>query len=288
MSDFNTKEMEIFDESFDIDPKDIEEHTGLNVYATVPQSEHQISLSKEIHARKRGQYLLADRFPNEPSVESLRSLRTSLQFAMLDAANNRVLLTGATAGVGKSFVSVNLAALMASGGKRVLLVDADMRKGYLNQYFGKDREPGLSDVLAGKLALEEVVHRDVVQGLDFIGTGTIPPNPAELMLNERMVKLLEGLSDRYDLLMIDTPPVLAVADAAILAERCGTVFLVTRFGKSSIGEISECAKQLGQVNVSVKGVIFNGLDPNAFRYGYGSKYGRYRYAYYGYSNSEKS
>lgn len=270
------------------DPKDIEEHTGLNVYATVPQSEHQLTFSKDIQARKRGHYLLADRFPNEPSVESLRSLRTSLQFAMLDAPNNRVLLTGATAGVGKSFVSVNLAALMASGGKRVLLVDADMRKGYLNQYFGKDREPGLSDVLAGKLTLEEVIHRDVVPGLDFIGTGTIPPNPAELMLKERMVRLLEELSARYDMLMIDTPPVLAVADAAILAERCGTVFLVTRFGKSSIGEISECAKQLGQVNVSVKGVIFNGLDPNAFRYGYGSKYGRYRYAYYGYAQGEKA
>ena len=108
------------------------------------------------------------------------------------------------------------------------------------------------------------------------------------MLNERMVRRLEELSARYDMLMVDTPPVLAVADAAILAERCGTVFLVTRFGKSSIGEISECAKQLAQVNVSVKGVIFNGLDPNAFRYGYGSKYGRYRYAYYGYSQSEKA
>lgn len=270
------------------DPQDIEQRTGLNVYATVPLSPAQGALTEKLRSRKRGQYLLANHYPNDPSIESLRSLRTALQFAMLDADNNRVLLTGPTPGVGKSFVSANLAAVMAIGGKRVLLIDADMRKGYLNQYFGKDRNPGLSDVLAGKLTSQEVIHTSGIDGLDFIGTGTIPPNPAELLLSERMVRLLDDFSERYDLVLIDTPPVLAVSDTPILAGRCGTIFLVTRFEKSTIGEISECAKQLGHANANVKGVIFNGLDPNAFRYGYGSRYGRYRYAYYGYASVEES
>ncbi|MEM5430277.1 polysaccharide biosynthesis tyrosine autokinase [Cupriavidus oxalaticus] len=265
------------------DPQDIEQHAGLTVYGTVPHSTQQFVLSEDIRSRKRGMHLLASLSPNEPSIESLRSLRTALQFAMLDAGNNRVLLTGPTPGVGKSFVSANLAAIMAAGGKRVLLLDADMRKGYLNQYFGKERAPGLSDVLAGNANMEDVIHQDLIDGLDFISTGTLPPNPAELLLNTRLVELLDSLDERYDLVMIDTPPVLAVADTAILAARCGTVFLVTRFEKSTIGEVAESAKQLSHANVDVSGVIFNGLDPRAFRYGYGSKYGRYRYAYYGYA-----
>lgn len=265
------------------DSQDIEQHTGLNVYATVPLSSAQVALTEDIRQRKRGKFLLADRFPNEPSIESLRSLRTALQFAMLDADNNRVLLTGPTPGVGKSFISANLSVVLATGGKRVLLIDADMRKGHLNQYFGKDRQHGLSAILVGKSTYDEVVHRNVFENLDFISTGGLPPNPAELLLNERMVTLLQEVSEHYDLVLIDTPPVLAVSDTAILAARCGTVFLVTRFEKTTIGEVVESTKQLRQSNADVNGVVFNGLDPNAYRYGYGSKYGRYRYAYYGYA-----
>lgn len=266
------------------DSQDIEQHSGLNVYATVPLSTQQGMLSEEIRLRKRGRFLLADRYPNDPSIESLRSLRTALQFAMLDADNNRVLLTGPTPGVGKSFVSANLALVMATGGKRVLLVDADLRKGYLNQYFGKERQRGLSDVLIGQVSFDEAVHRGVFENLDFLSTGVLPPNPAELLLNERMVSLLQEISEGYDLVLIDTPPVLAVSDTAILAARCGTVFLVTRFEKTTIGEVTESAKQLRQSNAEVNGVVFNGLDASAYRYGYGSKYGRYRYAYYGYTS----
>ncbi|MDT4807186.1 putative tyrosine-protein kinase in cps region [compost metagenome] len=172
---------------------------------------------------------------------------------------------------------------MASGGKRVLLIDADMRKGHLNQYFGKPRNNGLADVLIGKTSFDQAVHREVLENLDFLSTGSLPPNPAELLLNARMVKLLDELDHQYDLVLIDTPPVLAVSDTAILAARCGTVLLVTRFEKTTIGEVTESAKQLRQTNADVNGVVFNGLDPNAYRYGYGSKYGRYRYAYYGYA-----
>lgn len=265
------------------DPQDIESHTGLNVYGSVPLSVQQTSLSGAIQARRDGIHLLASHFPNEPSIESLRSLRTSIQFAMLDASNNRVLLTGPTPGVGKSFVSANLAAVLANGGKRVLLIDGDMRRGYLNQYFGKTRSPGLSDILVGRASADEAIHRNVVDRLDFLSMGTIPPNPAELLLNDRMSVMLDSLSSRYDIVLVDTPPVLAVADTAILAAQCGTVLLVTRFAKTTVGEVTECAKQLRQANAVVKGVVFNALDLNAFRYGYGSKYGRYRYAYYGYS-----
>lgn len=266
------------------DVHDIERHTGLNVYATVPLSRAQAECAQAIRTQKDGQHLLAQRYPNEVSVESLRSLRTAVQFAMLDAPNNRVLLTGPTPGVGKSFVSANLAAVMAAGGKRILLIDADLRKGYLNQYFGKGREPGLSDVIAGKVSIDDALHRNVVEGLDFLGTGTLPPNPSELLLNKKLISLLDRFSADYDVVLIDTPPVLAVSDAAIVAAICGAVFLVARFDQTSIREVAESAKHLQQSRVEVKGVIFNGLDLKTLRYGYGSKYGKYRYAYYSYSD----
>jgi len=263
------------------DPHEIERATGLNVYATVPLSPAQASLSEKTRRDRRGQQLLASHYPSDPSIESLRSVRTAMQFAMLDAGDNRVLVTGPTPGVGKSFVSANLAALMASAGKRVLLVDADLRKGHLNLQFGLECKPGLSDALANNLSSDKVIHREVLPGLDFVSCGTLPPNPTELLMSERAKRMFDDFKD-YDLVLIDSPPVLAASDTAVLSGYTGTVLLVTRFEKTSIGEVAESAATLRHANAQMRGVIFNALKPDEYRFGYGSRYGRYRYRDYGY------
>ncbi|RZF30050.1 polysaccharide biosynthesis tyrosine autokinase [Paraburkholderia sp. UYCP14C] len=266
------------------DAQEIEEQTGLNVYATVPLSQAKLArIGKASGAVEDDRFLLASEFPRDPSIESLRRLRTALHFAMRESesesGNNRVLLTGPTEQVGKSFLSANLAAVVAAGGKRVLLIDADLRKGHLEQYFGVDSKPGLADYLSSDVMSDSVIMRDVRPGLDFVPRGAIPENPAELLLSERMQQFLAKTGE-YDIVLIDTPPVLAVSDATALADSCGTVMLVTRFETTSIVEVVEAAKQLKQANAHVKGVIFNGIDTEAYRYSRGARAGLYRNASY--------
>ena len=262
------------------DPQEIEEQTGLNVYATVPLSQAKLAGTRKTSSlRSHDKFLLANEFPRDPSIESLRRLRTALHFAMLESGNNRVLLTGPTDRVGKSFLSANLAAVVSAAGRRVLLIDADFRKGHLEQYFGVSSRPGLADYLASDVAADAVIRRDVMPGLDFVPRGTSPANPAELLLSQRMEHFL-AIADEYDIVLIDTPPVLAVSDATSLAHSCGTVLLVTRFETTSIEEVVEATKQLKQANAKVKGVIFNGIDTNIYRYSLGSRAGLYRNASY--------
>ena len=269
------------------DPADIESRTGLHVFATVPHSIEQDKLTKLIKSKAPGKHLLAIRLPDDPCVESLRSLRTALQFAMLDARNNVVLFTGPTPGIGKSFASANFAAVLGAGGKRVLLIDADMRKGHIHQFFNLPRGQGLSELIAGSRTLDEVVHRAVASNLDLITTGTMPPNPGELLMSPATVHLLKNLSAQYDLILIDTPPVLAVSDTQVLAPHAGVVFLVARAEVTSLGELQETTKRLGQSGVQVKGVVFNDVDTSRQRYGsYGYKYSRYRYTNYQYGKSD--
>ncbi len=268
------------------DPADIESATGLHVFATVPHSAEQEKLSKLIKGQAPGTHLLAVANPEDPGVESLRSLRTALQFAMLDARNNIVLFTGPTPGIGKSFTSANFAAVLGAGGKRVLLIDADMRKGHLHQFFGMKRGHGLSELITGSRTLGDVVHRAVASNLDLLTTGTMPPNPGELLMSPATVQLLQNLSAEYDLVLIDTPPVLAVSDTQVLAPHAGTVFLVARAEVTALGELQESTKRLGQIGVPVKGVVFNDLDTSRQRYGgYGYKYSRYRYTNYQYGKT---
>lgn len=264
-------------------PQEIEERTGLNVYSTIPLSATQGALARRVAGKEAGMHILAITEPNDAAVESLRSLRTSLQFAMLEAANNRILITGATPGVGKSFVSSNLAAVLASTGKRVVLVDADLRKGHLNQYFGLPRARGLSELIAGSLTAAEATHRSGIPNLDVITTGTIPPNPAELLLSASFVQLLDQLSAQYDIVVVDSAPVLAASDTLGIATHLATLLLVARAGETQLGELQESSKRLLHAGKPVTGVLFNALDVSRRHYGsYGYKYGGYRYQNYSY------
>lgn len=269
------------------DPHEIETHAGLSVYAAVPYSVHErraVATGRREHSAIP---LLAVAHPQEPAIESLRSFRTALQFALLEAENNVVLLTGPAPGVGKSFISANFATVMAAAGKRVVLIDCDLRKGRLHEYFGIERQGGFSEYIAGTMTRDAVTRKGREGQPDFIPTGALPPNPAELLLNERVRDAIAELSSAYDLVVIDTPPVLAAADTGIIAPLAGASFLIAMAGQSKIGEIVESQKRLAQSGVSVKGVLLNGLRPRSGRYGYGSKYGAYRYVAYSYDATQK-
>jgi tyrosine-protein kinase Etk/Wzc len=264
-------------------PQEIEAHTGLTVYSTIPLSNEQFTVGRRVTEKQPGIHVLAQTAPQDVAVESLRSLRTALQFAMLEASNNRVLITGATPGVGKSFVSSNFAAVLASAGKRVLLIDADLRKGHLNQYFGMARGGGLSELIAGSLKPAQAIRREVLPNLDVITTGVLPPNPAELMMSGTFANLLESLSAEYDLVIIDTAPVLVAADTLSAAMHVGTLLLVARAGQTQMGELHESARRLAHAGKSATGVLFNAIDLTRRHYGnYGYKYGGYRYRQYSY------
>ncbi|WP_244098109.1 polysaccharide biosynthesis tyrosine autokinase [Burkholderia ambifaria] len=261
------------------DSSDIERRTGLSVYGTIPDSPMQRAAAALAARRGYIPSLLANESPADAAIESLKSLRTALGVTLLDANNNRVLLTGPSPGVGKSFVSANLAAVMAAAGHRVLLIDADMRRGHLHDSFGVRSAPGLSDLLTGRVSWQDATRRNVSKGLDFIPTGAASQSTSELLLGESTIRLLDEMSAAYDVVIIDTPPVLAVADASILAPHCATTFLVTRARQTTIDEIAESAKQLNRISSGLLGVLFNGIDTRAF--GYRTRYGAYRYAPYG-------
>lgn len=266
------------------DPQEIEAHTGLSVYSVVPFTAEQTTLDQSVAAGARGIQLLAVTHPDSPPIEALRSLRIALQFATLEAGNNRVLITGATPGIGKSFVSGNFAAIMAHAGKRVLLIDADMRKGHLNKQFGLPREGGLSELLAGELSAAQAIRAQVLPNLDVLTTGKLPVNPADMLMSESFVRMLDVLSAQYELVIIDTPPVLVAADTAAVAPYMGAVLLVARADQTQLGELNESAKRLSHAGKAVSGVIFNGIDLTRRHYGsHGYRYGGYRYTAYKYN-----
>lgn len=255
-----------------VDADEVERQTGMTVYSTIPFSAQQARLQS---ADKDDAGLLARMLPNDPAVESLRTFRTALQFALAGSHNRVVVISGPAPGVGKSFICANFAAIAASG-RRVVLIDADLRRGGLHHGFGLQRSPGLTDVLMG-MPLEQALRHQVVKGLDFIAAGREAPHPADILQSPGMDALLDELRSRYDLVLIDTPPVLAAADAGILAGKAGAVFLVARAETTTAGELQASQRAIRQAGAEVKGVLFNGLNVEGRWYRSHYYYGKYRY-----------
>ncbi|END3382574.1 polysaccharide biosynthesis tyrosine autokinase [Vibrio alginolyticus] len=253
------------------------EQIGMPVYASVPKSIQQLEFANKLKRNKGSNnelVLLAEANPADLSIEALRSLRTSLHFAMMEAKNNVLMISGPAPSIGKTFVSTNFAAVAAKTGQKVLLIDADMRKGYLQQCFGLRWDNGLSDYLSGKTSLSNIIKSTSIDNLDVVTRGQVPPNPSELLMHPRFKSFVDEMSAQYDLVIIDTPPVLAVTDPSIVGALAGTTLMVARFDQTTLKEIEVAQGRFEQSGVEVKGVILNAVEKKA-----SNSYGYYNYAY---------
>ncbi|HVE07649.1 MAG TPA: polysaccharide biosynthesis tyrosine autokinase [Paraburkholderia sp.] len=254
------------------DPEHVERIFHLPVYGLVPLSAEQAVLENQVvRGGARERTVLANARPKDVCIEALRSLRTSIQFSLMDARNRVIMLTGPMPAVGKSFLTVNLAVLLAHSGKRVLMIDGDMRRGSLERHLGGSQSNGLSELLSGQIALEEAIRPTDTPHLSFISCGVRPPNPSELLMSPRLPQYLDALQKRFDVVLIDTPPVLAVTDASIIGGYAGSTYFVVRSGMHTESEISDSLKRLSAAGVHVQGAIFNAM-PTRARGGYDRSY----------------
>ncbi|HEY4292292.1 polysaccharide biosynthesis tyrosine autokinase [Luteibacter sp.] len=256
------------------DPAAIED-LGLPVYASVPLgSGPGVRAPKNRHGKPGRGPLLAIGSPSDLAIEAIRSLRTSLHFARLEAKNNILMITGSSPFAGKTFVSANLAAVIAQAGQRVLLVDGDMRRGTLHQVLGIKPRLGLSDLLVGGAELADVVQSGPIPNVSFVSRGRVPPNPSELLMHENFSRFIAAVVPSYDLIIIDTPPILAVTDAAVIGHHAGTSLLVARFGLNKVRELALAKQRFEHNGVELKGAIFNAVEHRTSGY---STYAYYKY-----------
>ena len=263
-----------------IESPQVLEENGISVYASIPLSEWQksrdsVKTVKGIKRYKQSQ-LLAVGNPTDLAIEAIRSLRTSLHFAMMQARNNVLMMTGVSPSIGKTFVCANLAAVISQTNKRVLLIDCDMRKGYTHELLGTTNSNGLSEVLVGKGDISAAAKPTSISNFDLVPRGQVPPNPSELLMSARFGELIEWASKNYDLVLIDTPPILAVTDAAVVGRHAGTTLMVARYAVNTLKEVETSLSRFEQNGIDVKGVILNSIFRRATGY---QDYGYYEYEY---------
>ena len=264
------------------DSSQIENELDLPVYATVPRSTIQES-RVQLLKKKKNIPILAVKNSDDIAIESLRSMRTAIHFALSSAKNNIIMISGPAPELGKSFISINLATILAQSQKRVLLIDADLRRGYMHKYFNYDTQPGLAEYLNGQQPLESIVRSTEVENLSIMSRGKSPSNPSELLGTAKFAEMLQDLSSQYDHILIDTPPVLAVTDGIIISQYAGVNLVIARYAKTQMKELELTINRFEQAGVKVNGFILNDIQREAGGYGYGYNYA---YAYKADKNSD--
>lgn len=252
-------------------PVEIESVIDLPVYAIISHSARQATLDTSGRRTHTKPQVLASLAPNDVAIEGLRSLRTALQFGVLKQRNKVVMFTGPRPGIGKSFVSLNFAAVLAAGGERVLLIDGDMRRGNLYGLLALPRGPGLSELIGGA-ELDAVIRRAVLPNLDVVTGGALPAHPSELLMSERLANALDALRERYDYVIVDSPPVLAVTDAGLIGRHADATLLVVRHGCHTAAELSQTMRQLASAGVAMDGALLTDTPSRGTSYGAFSDY----------------
>ena len=274
--------------------EDLKRLGDLTVLGTIPfmkKNERQTVSVQKGKKQKKGQaddlFVFEDRMngyknkvisliqSKEPVVDAYRHVRTNMQFSNIDTSLKRIMVTSSIPGEGKTLTTANLAISFAELGKRILVVDCDLRKSHQHILFNARKSPGLSDYLARDIALEKTIYTTHVPNLYLIPAGTTPPNPAEMLASNKMDDLISSLEQNFDFVIYDTPPVIAVTDPVILSKRVGNVVMVVRFGKTNRHVVSDSLNRLNNVNSDILGMIFNGMQKAK---GYG--YYKYDYSYY--------
>ncbi|WP_404455324.1 CpsD/CapB family tyrosine-protein kinase [Oceanobacillus kapialis] len=223
---------------------------------------------RQANQTNKMRHLIAKLNPKSPISEQYRTIRTNLQFASIDEALRAILVTSSGPGEGKSMTTANLAVVYAQQGKKVLLIDADLRKPTVHYTFRLDNLRGLSNILVGENTIEETVNRTDVDNLDVISCGPIPPNPSELLASRKMEQFLIDARQSYDMVIFDTPPVLAVADAQILANIVDGSLLVVRSKHTENESLEKAKEALEPARAKLLGAVLNDREKKASNYHY--------------------
>lgn len=261
-------------------PEEAEKIAGAPAFAVIVHSPSQAKLGGSEKDKRSGRpessrILCVDK-PNELSVECMRSLRAGLPFAMIDARNNVIALHGPTPSIGKTFISTNLGVLLADAGKSSIIIDCDLRKGDVHWVFGVPRNPGVSEIITGQCTLEEAIQKFSVAGSHFITSGKLPPNPAEILSAPRFAQLIEACSKRFDYVILDSPPILYLADSVSIGNLAGTNLMVVRCNSTTTDELRLASDRMEKAGIRISGLVVNDLQPRKSTASYGTYYS-YRY-----------